>query len=612
MLGSSPQPGAWAGRSARTMAGALEPDGSPERVAEKPAADGRKGHEGLVRSAVAWSETLRATFGDRFLGFLLITFAGLKGLSSTLLSTAMLPMFKALHASGDTFQLASLVSAIPWAMKGWMGVLSDCFPICGYHKKSYLIISSFLGMAGVLGLLMANYMSFGVWTIAALFCLINVQFATFDLLSEGKYTELMRENGGGSEAVSFVWCCVNFGGFAGSLLTLGFVDSLGYRPLLELSAPFVLLALVSALRGDLPEFRMTGRRGSGVQWGKLLSEPRLFALAACMAVGALAVAISAVALPSEGQLVVVLSVSVGLVVLGYKALPRTLARSNLYMFLISVAYVDLSGPLGYYYTANATCVPGGPGFSYGYYLAVTNIVGAIGGCIGSVLFQGMQSWSFRKAFWLTTGVQVLAALFDVILVKRWNLAVGISDEAMFLFGDAACQPIAQMLGLMPAALLNSLLCPRGAEATVYAILAGFQNFGLAVASVLGVWLTRFLDIKSGSGGEVGECDYDDLASAIVFGHCILPLLCLPLTFCLVPDVRMNDENAFELVSPAPSFRSPASSIASDNSAGRSPRDSEEEDPTEDMHAFGASNAPYVSLADGPPVVMTGFRTTSVT
>ena len=31
--------------------------------------------------------------------------------------------------------------------------------------------------------------------------------------------------------------------------------------------------------------------------------------------------------------------------------------------------------------------------------------------------------------------------------------------------------------IMPQALLTARLCPRGAEATVFAILAGFQNFG---------------------------------------------------------------------------------------------------------------------------------------
>ena len=43
-----------------------------------------------------------------------------------------------------------------------------------------------------------------------------------------------------------------------------------------------------------------------------------------------------------------------------RALPRQLAKGNLYMMLLNVAYLDLSGPLSYYYTATKACVPGGP------------------------------------------------------------------------------------------------------------------------------------------------------------------------------------------------------------------------------------------------------------
>jgi len=546
------------------------------------------------------AQTLRLTFGDRFLGFLLITFFGLKGLSSTLINTAMLPMFKELGAAGDEYQLASMVAQIPWAMKGLVGVLSDCVPIGAYHKRGYLVSSSFLALTGFIGLLASPVLGIGVWPVAVLVCLVNVQYATFDLLAEGKYTEWMQRRGGGSEAVTFVWLCINVGSLAGAFATLGLVDSHGWQPLLKLGVPFVLLALVSACRGDLPEERARG--GGGVQWDKLMSEPRLFGLAAFMAVGALSVAVSAAVLGSRGQLAVLFFVSASLSVLAFRALPATLAKSNLYMFLVSIAYVDLSGPLSYYYTANEHCVPDGPGFSYSYYLAVTNIVGALGGCLGSLLFQGMQSWTFRQAFWLTTCVQIGASVFDLVIVRRWNIRLGVSDEATFLFGDAACQQIAQMLVIMPSALLNSLLCPRGAEATVYAILAGFQNFGLAAASVLGVFLTRELGIQSAPALPGGECDFSQLSTAIVIAHVLLPLAVLPLTFWLIPDVRMNDENAFALVSPAPSFRSPGSAASGDDVM--TPRSCCPGSPA--MSAADLAEAPYMVLADGPPVVMTGL------
>lgn len=50
--------------------------------------------------------------------------------------------------------------------------------------------------------------------------------------------------------------------------------------------------------------------------------------------------------------------------------------------------------------------------------------------------------------------------------------------------------------IMPQALLTARLCPRGAEATVFAILAGFQNFGANIGSILGAQLAESYEIVS--------------------------------------------------------------------------------------------------------------------
>jgi len=240
----------------------------------------------------------------------------------------------------------------------------------------------------------------------------------------------------------------------------------------------------------------------------------------------------------------------------FRALPRTLARSNFYMFLISVAYLDLSGPLAYFYTGRHGCIQDAPHFSYSYYLAVSNFVGSVGGALGAVLFQSMQKWSFRSAFVVTTCAQVIASLFDLLIIQRWNMAIGMTDAAAYLFGDAACQNMAAMLAMMPCAVLTARLCPRGAEATVYAILAGFQNFGMSISSVLGA---RLCDAFGVVASQEGPCDFGNLTKLVILAHVVAPMACVPLTFWLVPSARIDDESAFVEASQPPSFRSPASS-----------------------------------------------------
>uniref|UniRef100_A0A7S1RLX8 Folate/pteridine transporter n=1 Tax=Alexandrium catenella TaxID=2925 RepID=A0A7S1RLX8_ALECA len=297
---------------------------------------------------------------------------------------------------------------------------------------------------------------------------------------------------------------------------------------------------------------------------KARSEPGLFALAIAMAAGSLLTAICTACFGPHGRAAVSLVISLGLIWGSYRTMPAAIASANLYMFIISVAYLDLSGPLAYFYTGGPACVENGPHFSYSYYLAVSNVVGSAGAALGAVMFQSMQHWSFRAAFCVTTVIQMVASLFDIIIVSRTNLAWGIPDKAVYLFGDAACQSMAQQMALMPMALLTARLCPRGAEATVFAILAGFQNFGSAVSSIIGVQLSQTFGVEATSQG---PCNFENFQSLIVISHFVIPAACLPFTWCLVPSARIDDESALS-GTPPPSFASPAPS-----SAGSSPQNS---------------------------------------
>lgn len=530
----------------------------PPPPSPRSAAPGDSIHEGLP---AIWAK-LDGDFGLKFVRFLIVVYFGIKGLSLALLRAAMLPIFQHLGIGGNRYQLAGVVAGIPWAAKGWIGVLSDCFPLGQYHKRGYMLLSSALGTVGVLALLAASQLQLKsgmCWPVAVAFMLVNLQYSTYDLLSEGKYAELMRERGAGSEVLSLIWVCINLGALLSAVLVFGFIDVAGPAPLLALTLVPSLLGLTLVARGDLPEERA---RSWKVQHEKMMSQPKLFLLAFYMALGVVVVGIVAAMGSHHTQLVVTLAVAVSLSWCSFKALPRTLARSNLFMMIQQAACIDLSGVLAYYYTAGPNCVPDGPHFSYTYYLSVSSFVAAVGGGLGSVLFQGMRSWSFRSAFCMATMVQVVASLFDLVIVQRWNVMVGLSDKATYLFGDAACQQMAAMLGMMPMALLTSRLCPRGAEATVYALLAGFQNFGSAVASVVGVWLTTVLGIKTSAGvNEAGMCDFSQLSFAIVLAHVVAPLLGLGLSIWLVPVARINDEAYFELASPPPSFCSAPGSPA---------------------------------------------------
>ena len=113
--------------------------------------------------------------------------------------------------------------------------------------------------------------------------------------------------------------------------------------------------------------------------------------------------------------------------------------------------------------------------------------------------------------------------------------MGISDKAMYMVGDAIIYDICYTLNFMPAVLLTSKLCPKDMEATTYALLAGFQNFGQQVSRTIGVALISMFDIQTEA-----PCKWEGLPELIALAHIILPLILVPLTFVLIPEAKITD------------------------------------------------------------------------
>lgn len=143
---------------------------------------------------------------------------------------------------------------------------------------------------------------------------------------------------------------------------------------------------------------------------------------------------------------------------------------------------------------------------------------------------------------ISTGVRLVASMFDVFLTTRTNLKVGIPDKVAYMFGDALIITTASMLAGMPAVLLTAKVCPKGYESTTYALLAGFQNFGRSVSQSIGVYLIYFLGIRTSVADSIdGHCNFDKLPLLVFISHFVFPLVTIPLTFILLPGSRINED-----------------------------------------------------------------------
>src|SRR5262245_62959759 len=81
------------------------------------------------------------------------------------------------------------ITVVPWLIKPVYGLLSDFVPLFGYHRKSYLLLTS--GTAAVAGFLLALLGEHSYANMATLFTLMALGLAFTDVLVDA----LMVENG---------------------------------------------------------------------------------------------------------------------------------------------------------------------------------------------------------------------------------------------------------------------------------------------------------------------------------------------------------------------------------------------------------------------------------
>ncbi|KAG5467094.1 hypothetical protein LSCM1_01275 [Leishmania martiniquensis] len=218
-------------------------------------------------------------------------------------------------------------------------------------------------------------------------------------------------------------------------------------------------------------------------------------------------------------------------------LPLAIAKAVVFMYFNAILYLNLPGVLNTFYVAQPSCLPDGPHFSYTFYNAMNGIVGNIASIGGTVIFTHLfPNHSYRFVMSLSAILLPVASLFDLIILKRWNLAIGIPDHAMYIFGDAIIYEACDMLLNMPTMMLMCRIAPRGSESMVFALLASIYHLGTSTSSAIGYLLmdTIWPIVTQGT------CDYSNAPWLVIAGHIVAPIFILPLAYLLLPAARISD------------------------------------------------------------------------
>lgn len=487
-----------------------------------------------------FGQTVHGALGLKLTLMVVSVFFGLKGVMDSLTIETLLPYYKELNFDGVAYQRTLALAFTPYAMKGFIGGVSDSYPIFGYHKKYYMLAANLMGVACVVTLvsLPATIASSSIIYVGLLYCGIHLHIATADLLCEGVYCKVIRSNPTvGPKLVAFVSFCNSAGHLVGKGLVGPISDAFGTAPLLFLCVPLALQSLLPITCNFLGELRDEG--GETKQQPRDAAEKRVMYVAVLTSVSACVALV--LTLQSWKGFALIFTVGVGVVLGGafWCLLSRRLALCSIFFFADKVFHLTIAGAVNFFYIAPPSCVADGPHFDYTYFCTYTSLVGAMGCWFGIYAFQKwFKGWSARGVFWTTNCVRILAALFDYVIVKRLNVQWGIPDKVMFMMGDAIVYHLLLTLSLMTSSLTIARSCPPNLESTVYAIVSGVTSLGSTCSKMLGAVAIELAGVQMKEDAP-GGCDFSSLPNLILVSQCCLPVACIPLAYFMLPKEPLN-------------------------------------------------------------------------
>ena len=483
---------------------------------------------------VAWIRMLKGVFGYKLLWMLFCSQHILKGFVMAYAGASADFLFRSYALQGPQLQVYKAVMALPWALKPLIGVVSDTLPIFGYKKAPYIMIVSVFAMAGFLYVGLSTSGAPLPAIVCGLIC-GALQSSVVDLLTEAKYSEKMRDHTEfGPDLVTYVWSGVAVGGLVGTG-TVGFILQYGGGPktVYLICAGAAAIVFIPTSLGYMEEERMTVREAAAQTARMVRKEPEIIFLAILMSCSVIALGISGVVF-QDITLNFVLAVSLGFIVITAFAVvlrPMT-SVMTVFAFIQTACALSIEGATFYFFTDTAEQYPQGPHFSPFFYTTVMGLVGGVCGLLGLWTYNTyLKNWTYRGIYMVANLAVTCFHVLGLLLFTRTNVELGISDKAFVICGSVM-QSLVNTWMWIPGVTMLAHLCPKGLEASMYALLAGCHNLGSSVAQYAGAFMLNQLGISP--NGSVGEsAQFDNLWKAVLISS-LLPLFSLALLPLCIP------------------------------------------------------------------------------
>jgi MFS family permease len=464
--------------------------------------------EAPTAPAPARSALLRSLVGNVRLAYLpvLVTYFcyGASGI------TAIALLYFQKDALGVTPAEAAAIAfwvALPWSTKMVAGVASDVHPIFGSRRVSYLLLGALLAFAGYAWL--ATTASTKGTYLAAM-VIIAVGFMVQDVVADALTVELARSDEETKQIQVLGRMALLAGTISVGYLSGWLAGALGPRPVFAIALVLPVLVIVAAffIPRDSARAAAPGEESNPLGAGK----SRLVVLVGLGYAG-LGIVLEALSVPFGQEIILIVSGGLIVMLLQRVGISRGVAVAAFAIFCFRA-------------------VPGaGQGFNYwaidrlGFdqeFLGVLAQVSSVLSLVGLIVFRKAITRRpvSHTLFWVTIAGAVLY-LPTIGLFYGANEWIGLSPRTFAFIDTTIAAPLGQ-LSMVPMLALIARTAPRGAEATMFAIMASLMNLALS-ASELG---TRYLNSFFG----VTQQDYSSLGRLLICVGVIglLPLLALPL------------------------------------------------------------------------------------
>ncbi|KQK20680.1 folate-biopterin transporter 1, chloroplastic [Brachypodium distachyon] len=361
-----------------------------------------------------------------------------------------------LHLDPAETAVISGFSSLPWLIKPIYGFISDSIPLFGYRRRSYLILSGFLGALS--WSLMATVVN-SKYGAAFSILLGSLSVAFSDVVVDSMVVERAR---GESQSTSgslqsLCWGSSAFGGIVSAYFSGSLVDTYGVRFVFGVTA--FLPLMTSAVAVLVNEHRLT---------------------------------------PGEHAISVSGSGFVETSTQHIRQLWTSVKQPNIFLptlFIFFWQATPHSDSAMFFFTTNKL------GFTpefLGRVKLVTSIASLLGVGIYNYFLKAVH---LRKIFLVTTIIGSALGMTQVLLVTGLNRQLGISDE-WFSIGDSLIITVLGQAAFMPVLVLAAKLCPPGMEATLFATLMSISNAGSVTGGLVGAGLTKLFGVTRESFGNL--------------------------------------------------------------------------------------------------------------